>query len=159
NVRRPLMNTFNLGDLMPTSSIWAGEEVAPCPFYPAMSPALMYCVTSGNAPFRLNLHVRDIGHTIVFGPTDAGKSTLLAIIIAQLLRYEGMSVFVFDKGQSIYPLCKAVGGQYYSVGSDDEKLSFCPLQYLQTASDKAWAVEWIETILALNGVIISPRQR
>ena len=69
NVRRPLMNTLNLGDLMPTSSIWSGEGSAPCPFYPALSPALMSCLSSGSAPFWLNLHVRDIGHTIMFGPT------------------------------------------------------------------------------------------
>ena len=34
NVRRPLMNTLNLGDLMPTSSIWSGEPKAPCPSIP-----------------------------------------------------------------------------------------------------------------------------
>ena len=103
NVRRPLMNTLNLGDLMPTSSIWSGEGSAPCPFYPALSPALMSCLSSGSAPFWLNLHVRDIGHTIMFGPTGAGKSTHLAMLVAQMRRYRDMSIFFFDKGYSIYP--------------------------------------------------------
>lgn len=30
NVRRPLLNSFNLADLLPTSTIWAGEHQAPC---------------------------------------------------------------------------------------------------------------------------------
>lgn len=34
NVRRPLMNTMNLADLLPTSTIWTGLNQAPCPFYP-----------------------------------------------------------------------------------------------------------------------------
>ena len=34
NVRRPLINTMNLADLLPVSSIWTGEQKAPCPFYP-----------------------------------------------------------------------------------------------------------------------------
>ena len=85
NVRRPLINTLNLADLLPTSTIWTGEEMAPCPFYPANSPYLMNCVTKGYSPFRFNLHVRDIGHAIIFGPTGSGKSTKLGILAAQLL--------------------------------------------------------------------------
>ncbi len=129
NVRRPLMNTLNLGDLMPTSSIWSGEPQAPCPFYPALSPALMSCLSSGSAPFWLNLHVRDIGHTIMFGPTGAGKSTHLGMLVAQLRRYQDMSIFFFDKGHSIYPLAMATGGDHYTVGGDGDELAFCPLQY------------------------------
>lgn len=159
NVRRPLINTMNLADLLPTSTIWTGSASAPCPLYPPMSPALMHCVTHGATPFRLNLHVRDLGHTFMFGPTGAGKSTHLGIIAAQLRRYASMSIYAFDKGMSIYPLTKAVGGLHFSVAADDDNLAFCPLQFLETKSDRAWAMEWIDTILALNGLITTPSQR
>ena len=159
NVRRPLVNTMNLADLLPTSSIWTGAATAPCPMYPASSPALMHCVTNGATPFRLNLHVRDLGHTFMFGPTGAGKSTHLAMLAAQLRRYKGMSIFCFDKGMSMYPLTKAVGGKHFSVAADDETLAFCPLQFLETKGDRAWAMEWVDSILALNGVQTSPEQR
>lgn len=66
NVRRPLINTMNLADLLPTSTIWTGQQ-APCPHYPPLSPALMHCVTNGATPFRLNLHVRDLGHSFMLG--------------------------------------------------------------------------------------------
>ncbi|CAI10541.1 TrbE protein of DNA transfer system (plasmid) [Aromatoleum aromaticum EbN1] len=159
NVRRPLINTMNLADLLPTSSIWTGHADAPCPLYPPLSPALMHCVTHGATPFRLNLHVRDIGHTFMFGPTGAGKSTHLALIAAQLRRYAGMTLYAFDKGMSLYPLTKAVGGLHFSVAADDDRLAFCPLQFLDTKGDRAWAMEWIDTILALNGVETTPAQR
>jgi len=159
NVRRPLINTMNLADLLPTSTIWTGLSDAPCPMYPPQSPALMQGVTHGATPFRLNLHVRDLGHTFMFGPTGAGKSTHLALIAAQLRRYKGMSIFVFDKGMSIYPLAKATGGKHFTVAADDEKLAFCPLQFLETKGDRAWAMEWIDTILALNKVETTPGQR
>lgn len=159
NVRRPLINTLNLADLLPTSTIWTGTAEAPCPLYPPLSPALMHCVTHGATPFRLNLHVRDLGHTFMFGPTGTGKSTHLAIIVAQLRRYAGMSIYVFDKGMSIYPLTKAVGGLHFSVAADDDRLAFCPLQFLETKGDRAWAMQWIDTILALNGVATTPAQR
>ena len=108
NVRRPLINTMNLADLLPTSTIWTGSNSAPCPMYPPLAPPLMHCVTHGSTPFRLNLHVRDLGHTFMFGPTGAGKSTHLAVIAAQLRRYAGMSIFAFDKGMSMYPLAAAI---------------------------------------------------
>ena len=159
NVRRPLINTMNLADLLPTSTIWTGSRKAPCPLYPPKSPALMHCVTHGSTPFRLNLHVRDLGHTFMFGPTGAGKSVHLGIIAAQLRRYEGMSIFTFDKGMSMYALTKALGGQHFSVAADDDKLAFCPLRFLKTKGDQAWAMEWINTILALNGVETTPAHR
>jgi type IV secretion/conjugal transfer VirB4 family ATPase len=159
NVRRPLINTMNLADLLPTSTIWTGLNQAPCPMYPPLAPALMQCVTHGSTPFRLNLHVSDVGHTFMFGPTGAGKSTHLALIAAQLRRYQGMSIFAFDKGMSIYPLAKATGGRHFTVAADDDKLAFCPLQFLETKGDRAWAMEWIDTILALNNVETTPHQR
>jgi type IV secretion/conjugal transfer VirB4 family ATPase len=159
NVRRPLINTLNLADLLPTSTIWTGQNEAPCPMYPPLSPPLMHCVTNGATPFRLNLHVRDLGHTFMFGPTGAGKSTHLALLAAQSRRYKGLSIYCFDKGMSMYPLVKAAGGQHFTVAADDENLAFCPLQFLETKGDRAWAMEWIDTILELNGLKTDPAQR
>ena len=159
NVRRPLINTMNLADLLPTSSIWTGTNQAPCPLYPPMAPALMHCVTHGATPFRLNLHVSDLGHTFLFGRTRSGKSTHLGLIAAQLRRYAGMSIYVFEKGMSMYPLAKAMGGRHFTVAGDNDALAFCPLQFLATKGDRAWAMEWIDTILTLNNVITTPTQR
>jgi len=159
NVRRPQINTLNLADLLPSSTIWTGQAEAPCPMYPPSSPALMQCVTQGATPFRLNLHVNDLGHTFIFGPTGAGKSTHLGMLAAQLRRYPGMSLYCFDKGKSLYPLVKACGGLHFDVAGDDDTLAFCPLQFLESKSDRAWAMEWIDAMLALNGVQTTPAQR
>lgn len=159
NVRRPMINTMNLADFLPVNTIWTGKFVAPCPMYPHNSPALMHCVTQGATPFRLNLHVRDLGHTFMFGPTGAGKSTHLAMLAAQMRRYPGMSIYCFDKGLSMYPLTKAVEGQHFTVAGDDESLSFCPLQFLQSKGDRAWALEWICLMVELNNITVTPLQR
>ena len=166
NIRRPIVNSMNLTDLMPSSSIWRGKNLSPCPLYPANSPPLMACVTNGSTPFRLNLHVRDVGHTIMFGPTGAGKSTHLALLVAQLRRYPGMTIFAFDKGMSLYPLTAAIravtrgeNGKHFDIAADHENLAFCPLQFLESKSDRAWAMEWVDNLLALNGVDTTPDQR
>jgi type IV secretion system protein VirB4 len=161
NLREPLISTRNLADLIPLNSVWSGSATAPCPFYPPNSPPLMQ-VASGSTPFRLNLHVDDVGHTLIFGPTGSGKSTLLALIAAQFRRYDKAQVFVFDKGNSMKPLTLAVGGDHYEVGAgqgDDRELAFCPFGDLSTEGDRAWAAEWIETLVALQGVTVLPEHR
>lgn len=159
NVRRPQINTLNLADLLPSTTIWTGQAEAPCPMYPPNSPPLMQCVTQGATPFRLNLHVHDLGHTFIFGPTGSGKSTHLGMLAAQLRRYEGMSLYCFDKGRSLYPLVKACGGLHFDVAGDNDTLAFCPLQFLENKSDRGWAMEWVDSMLALNGVQTTPAQR
>jgi len=158
NIRRPIINTLNLADLLPLSSIWSGERYSPCPFYPPNSPSLMVCTTNGSTPFHFNLHVRDIGHTLIFGPIGAGKSTLLALIAAQFRRYKDSQVFAFDKGMSMYALCRAVGGTHYNVGHGDA-LSFAPLQNIDNPSEQMWAEEFIANLLQLQKISITPRIR
>ena len=156
NIRRPLIQTMNVANLIPVSTPWIGSAVNPCPFYPENSPALMQCITGRalRTPFRLSLHVGDLGHSLVFGPPGSGKSTFLAMTAAQTLRYPGMTLFSFDKGRSMYALCQAVGGRHYAPGEDDA-LAFCPLGEMRTVEDLGWSSSWIQTIMELNNVVVS----
>jgi type IV secretion/conjugal transfer VirB4 family ATPase len=161
NVRRPLLSTQNLSHMLPLSSIWAGEEFNPCPFYPPRSPALMYCTAEGHAPFRLNLHVSDLGHTLIFGPPGSGKSTLLAMLVSQFMRYPGANVFAFDKGRSMYAVSQC-GGVHFEIGNTDESLGstspcFAPLADLD--NDFAWCAEYLEKLLLLHDVVVDPPMR
>ena len=150
NLRRPLINTLNLADLLPFSTIWVGEEFCPCPFFPPNSPPLMVCTTEGSTPIWVNLHVGDLGHTLIFGPTGAGKSTLLATIAAQFRRYQHAQIFTFDKGMSLYPLCRFAGGSHYEIGKAGA-LSFAPLQHLdESEAEMAWCHEWVCTMAELQ---------
>lgn len=163
NIRRPLIHTLNLSDLLPLASIWPGLKQNPCDFFPAGSPPLMQTVTTGATPFRLNLHVGDVGHTLIFGPTGAGKSTLLALIAAQFSRYQskpGMdgsklpaSVLVFDYGYSLYTLCKAAQGIHYDIGNDSEEIgAVMPLADIDSPAGALWAEEWIATCYELQAL-------
>ena len=154
NIRRPLINTVNLADMLPMSSIWSGSKSNPCPYYPKNSPALMQCSAEGEAPFRLNLHVGDLGHALIFGPTASGKSTLLATFIAQADRY-APNMYVFDKKRSAYAVSQC-GGAHYDIGVD-ERITFAPLSQLRT--DFAWCVNYVIQLLEIQGLKASPSQR
>ena len=159
NIRRPLINTLNLADLLPLASVWTGAPACPCPFYPPDSPPLAVFTTDGSTPFWFNLHFGDIGHTLIFGPTGAGKSTLLALLAAQFRRYRHAQIFAFDKGLSLFPLCHGAGGTHYNIG-EPSALSFAPLQRISESEEEfAWAADWLESLLALQGVTVTPANR
>ncbi len=159
NVRRPIVNTLNLADLLPLSTIYTGESSCPSPFMPSGSRPLAVLTTeNGTSPFWFNLHVGDLGHTLIFGPTGSGKSTLLALLAAQFPCYENAQVYAFDKGMSLFPLTKAINGSHYEIGSADSSsaLSFAPLQDIDSKSDVAWAEDWIATLLTLQRFEVLP---
>jgi type IV secretion system protein VirB4 len=158
NIRRPLLHTLNLADLLPLTSIWPGLAQQPCPFYTPESPPLAYAATTGATPFRLNLHVGDVGHSLIVGPTGSGKSTLLAFLLAQHFRYPGAQVFAFDKGYSLFVLCNASGGSYYDIGADTGP-AFTPLAQIDAPAERLWAQEWLETLVALQGITVTPLHR
>ncbi|EDO9814746.1 conjugal transfer protein TrbE, partial [Campylobacter jejuni] len=159
NLRRPILNTLNLTHLIPLASVWAGEKYNPSDKFPPNSPPLMQVVTSGNTPFRLNLHVSDLGHTLIFGPPGSGKSTLLANIFLAWQKYPNAKIYAFDKGQSLLAPTLATGGIHYNIAGENSSLAFAPLANIKTESEIAWAEFWIETCLKLQNVNITPKHK
>lgn len=122
NIRVPILNSISLCHLLPTSSVWGGDEWNKY----LDEPALIYTQTAGSTPFRFNLHIGDIAHTCIVGPTGAGKSTFLQLINAQYKKYKNSKIFIFDKGGSARILTYAVDGTFFDLGTDN--LSFQPLR-------------------------------
>lgn len=151
NVRQPLVSTLNLAHLIPLSALWAGPERDDH----LDGPPLLHTLTSGATPFRLSLHVGDVGHALVLGPTGAGKSVLLALMALQFRRYPGAQVFVFDKGASARAAILAMGGAFYDLGRDLE-IAFQPLASVDDEHERAWAAEWVAGLLAHERVEITP---
>jgi type IV secretion system protein TrbE len=158
NVRRPLLHTANLADLLPFTDVWAGLPENPCAFFPKPSPALLYAATSGSTPFRVNIHHHDVGHTLIVGPTGAGKSTLVATLAAQFLRYPDSSVFYFDVGYSAQLLGLAAGAQHYDIATS-APLAFQPLASIDSETEIAWALDYLELLVSLQGTELTAPRR
>jgi type IV secretion system protein TrbE len=156
NVRQPLVHSLNLAHLMPLSSVWAG----PAGDGHLGGPPLLLARTSGSTPFRLSLHVGDVGHMLVVGPTGAGKSVLLALLAMQFRRYPGARIYIFDKGWSARAAVLAMGGTHHALGSDGEAegdaLAFQPLRAIGEPARRAWAAEWIAALLEHEKVPVTP---
>jgi type IV secretion/conjugal transfer VirB4 family ATPase len=156
NVRRLFINSLNLAHVLPLHSIWAGETYSSsASLLPPHSPPVFYAATTGKTPFRWHMDVADVGHALLLGPTGAGKSTFLDFLITQFLRYENAQIFVFDKDDSHKALTYALSGHHYDIGNADE-LSFCPLADLSSDSKKVRAEQFIEDLVYLQNVSITP---
>ena len=153
NVRRPLLSSLNLSHIFPLSAVWAGPEIN----MHLNGPVLMHTQTTGNTPFRLNLHVDDVGHTMIVGPTGSGKSVLLAILAAQFRRYPEAQVYFFDKDGSIKALTAGVGGDFYDLAAETSgALSFQPLAAIDNELEMSWAAEWVYDFLRAENVEVNP---
>lgn len=150
-IRRPMLSTGNLIHLLPITDIWAGKKRNEH----LKAPVLLYTKTGENTSFRLNLHVGDVGHTMLIGPTGAGKSVHLNLIAAQFRKYKDARIFIFDKGGSSRILTEAVGGNFFDLGNETE-LSFQPLRQIDDEKERMWAAEWIYDFLRQENVTITP---
>ena len=160
NIRQPPISTLNLAHMMPVSAVWAGPERDEH----LGAPPLFFARTEGSTPFRFSLHVGDVGHTLVVGPTGAGKSVLLAMMALQFRRYPQSQVFAFDFGGSIRAAALAMGGDWHDLGGAlaEEALApvaLQPLAAVDDAAERTWAAEWVATMLTREGVTVSPEAK
>jgi type IV secretory pathway VirB4 component len=124
-------------------------------------PPCFYGKTEGSTPFRFSLHVGDVGHTLIVGPTGAGKSVLLALMALQFRRYAAAQVFAFDFGGSIRAAALAMGGDWQDLGGgltegDGVRLAAAARADRRPA-ERAWAAEWLAAILASRRRAVDPQ--
>lgn len=171
NQREPLLNTLQFVHLFPITSIWNGEYTNKH----LKAPALLFTETDNTNPFLLNLHIGDVGHTAIVGPTGSGKSVFLAMLYTQFMKYDKARVFIFDKGASSKVATYANGGIFYDLGIDD--ISFQPLKGLGKLDDREltaeeeekekirrnieleWAFDWILDIFSAENKTLTPSQK
>ena len=160
NVRQPPLSTFNLAHLIPLSAVWAGPERDEH----FGAPPLLYGKTEGSTPFRFSLHVGDVGHMSIVGPTGSGKSVLLALMAMQFRRYGNAQVFAFDFGGSIRAAALGMGGDWQDLGgmlADEagDGVQLQPLARIDDPAERAWAAEWLAAILTGENVTVDPQAK
>ncbi len=157
NVRQPPISTLNLAHMIPLSAVWAGPERDEH----FAAPPLLFGKAEGSTPFRFSLHVGDVDHTLVVGPTGAGKSVLLALMALQFRCYRNALIFACDFGGSV----RAGGARHAGRLARSRRRSDGRIGFLSQpsaafpcrwAAERAWAADWIGAVLACESVAITP---
>ena len=151
NIRQPILNTLNLAHMVPLSAVWAGERNS----RHLGAPALIEARTDGTTPFRLNLHAGDVGHTLILGPTGAGKSVLLSMLALQWQRYGRAQAFLFDKGRSARAAVLGMGGVHLDLGGA-RRPRLQPLKDIDQPAEASFAADWLAGLIAGEGVSMTP---
>jgi type IV secretion system protein TrbE len=81
--------------------------------------------TNHGTPYFLNLHYRDVAHSMILGRTGSGKSFLLNFLITNLQKYDPHT-FIFDLGGSFESLTRLFAGSYLRVGTESSDFTINP---------------------------------
>jgi type IV secretion system protein VirB4 len=90
--------------------------------------------TNHGTPYFMNLHYRDVAHSMILGRTGSGKSFLLNFLITNLQKYDPFT-FIFDLGGSFESLTRLFGGAYLRVGLESIDFTINPFSLPPTKAN------------------------
>lgn len=102
--------------------------------------------TNHHTPYFLNLHYRDVAHTMVLGRTGAGKSFLLNFLITNLQKYDPRT-FIFDLGGSFESLTHLFEGSYVRVGLESTGFKINPFSLPPTKDNLDFLALFLKVLI------------
>jgi type IV secretion system protein VirB4 len=127
-VRPAVINSRNFAAFNPFYTFPAGRKSGN-----HWGEAVTLLKTRAGSSFWFNFHRADIGHTLIIGPTGAGKTVLQNFLQAQLEKTGAKQVF-FDKDRGAEIFVRACGGTYLTL-RNGEQTGFAPLKGLEPSHD------------------------
>ena len=114
---------------------------------------ITHFLTSTNSLYSFNLHkspkrARDIlGHTVIYGGTGTGKSTLISFIVSMCMSYPKFKALLFDKEFGLESFTHCFGGDYLDFG---KHVDLNPLQMKDTESNRAFLSRFIRQLAGVT---------
>ena len=142
NLRRLALLETNAADLSFVFALDKGERVSPY----LGEDALSIFETPHHAPYAFNLHVQDVGHTLVLGATGSGKSFLLNFIVTHAQKYEPLTV-ILDLGHSYRKFADLLDGRYLEVGLRQQGVSINPFALDPTPENLHFLHSFVRVLL------------
>ena len=105
--------------------------------------------TTSGTPYHFNFHVRDVGHSLIIGPTGAGKTVLMNFLCAMAQKYR-CRMFFFDKDRGAEIFIRSLGG-IYTIIDPAKKSYFNPFQLPETGENKTFLLELLKLLVTVNG--------
>lgn len=121
NVRRLALLETNAADLSFLFTLDQGERISGH----LGQEALAVFETPHHTPYAFNLHVQDVGHTLVLGATGSGKSFLINFLVTHAQKYDPLTV-ILDLGHSYRKLATLLQGRYLEIGLQHGSVSINP---------------------------------
>ena len=147
-VRKSTINTLNLASFVSMHNYPVGKKEGN-----HWGDYVTILDTTSKTPYYFNFHVRDVGHTLIIGPTGGGKTVLMNFLCAQAQKFRPRMYF-FDKDRGAEIFIRALGG-VYTIIDPAEKCNFNPLQLPDNGENRTFILEWFKLLVTTNGEILS----
>jgi type IV secretion system protein VirB4 len=121
NLRRLALLETNYADMSFLFTLDTGTRVSPH----LGREALATFETRHQTPYFFNLHVEDVGHTVVVGATGSGKSVTLKFLATHAQKYRPKTI-IFDLGSGYRTLATLLHGSYVEIGLRQRDVSINP---------------------------------
>jgi len=102
--------------------------------------------TNHHTPYFLNLHHRDLAHTMILGRSGAGKSFLLGFLVTNLQKY-APHTSIFDLGGSFESLTRLFGGSYVRLGLESEDFRINPFSLPPTKENLDFLALFLKVLI------------
>jgi len=142
NVRSMYLLNSNYADYSFLFTLHCGEPQNPH----LRQEYLAVLETNHHTPYFLNLHHRDVAHTMILGRTGAGKSFLLNFLITNLQKYDPWT-FIFDLGGSFESLTQLFAGSYVRVGINSPDVRINPFSLPPTKENLDFLALFVKVLL------------
>ncbi len=110
--------------------------------------------TTGGTAYDHGMHLRDVGHTLLIGPTGGGKTVWIAfclVMLDALVGDEGGTQLLFDKDGSNETTIRTMAGSYSRLAKGSDS-GAAPLRALPNHdASRAWLQEWITGLILADG--------
>lgn len=104
--------------------------------------------TVSGTPYFFSFHVRDVGHTMIIGPTGSGKTVLLNFLCAQAQKFN-CRLFFFDKDRGAEIFIRAIRGRYM-VPDASKPSGFNPFQLEDNSANRSFLIEFLKALVSEN---------
>jgi len=111
--------------------------------------------TNHGTPYFLNLHYRDVAHSMILGRTGSGKSFLLNFLITNLQKYDPYT-FIFDLGGSFESLTHLFAGAYLRVGHEASDFTINPFCLPLTKPNLDFLTLFVKVLLGVAAERLNP---
>ncbi|EAI8054129.1 AAA family ATPase [Campylobacter upsaliensis] len=113
------------------------------------SPVTIFKHLSGS-PFLFNFHNHEgegaLGHTLVIGGTEAGKTTLMQFLMLNLFRYD-INIFSMDKLRGMHNFANYLGCEYHDLNEGEnntiEGFKLNPFSLENTKENNLFLNSWL----------------
>ena len=146
-VRKSTINTLNLAGFVSFHNYPTGKYKGN-----HWGDACTVLDTTSGTPYFFSFHARDVGHTMIIGPTGGGKTMLLNFLTAQAQKFKPR-LFFFDKDRGAELFIRAINGSY-TIINPGLKCNFNPLLLPDTPENRNFLIEWLTILVSTHGEIV-----